>query len=129
MKHAHEHPDAVEELDSDYPENYLQCRSLQHRWGLIGYYHAGGEIVRSLMCERCGMDRHDFWSPGGVRLRNTYTQPSGYRITNGGASKHEVRREVLNRVTVYDNEDLMHAALMSGRGKSKSKAEARKATG
>jgi len=107
--------DRPQELDSDYPDKFLECRSLQHHWKVIGYYHAMGEIVRALMCERCGTDRHDYWSPSGVRLRNTYSYTDGYSIGNGGASKWEVRQEVLNRVTVYDSPDAMHAALMSGR--------------
>lgn len=103
------------ELDSSYPDRFLECRSLQHHWKLIGYYHALGEIVRALMCERCGTDRHDYWSPGGARLRNTYTYTDGYSIGNGGASKWEVRQEVLNRVTVYDSPEAMHDALFGGR--------------
>jgi hypothetical protein len=104
--------DKVEELDSSYPDTYLECRSVGHRWKVIGFYHQGGEIVRALLCDRCDMDRHDYWSRQGARLRNSYIQPGGYGITNGGVSKHEVRQEVLNRVDVYDSAEAMNAAIL-----------------
>jgi len=117
-------PDDTTDLDRDYPDIYLECRSLQHRWKLVGYFHAYGEIVRSLTCERCTMDRHDRWSPGGVRLGSSDTQPDGYRIGNGGATAFEVRREVLNRVTIYENEDDMHRTLMAAKGRRTKKKAA-----
>jgi hypothetical protein len=102
----------VEGLDHDYPDTYLECRALQHRWKRIGLYHAYGEIVRVLTCERCGCDRRDYWSARGVRLRNsTYDHPDGYSIGNGGVSSHEVRKELISRVQVYDTEAEMRDAI------------------
>jgi hypothetical protein len=98
-------------LDSSYPAKYLECRSLQHRWRLLGFFRANGEIVRALVCERCNMDRHDRWGATGYRYGATYSQPDGYRIGNGGASAWEVRQEVLNRVTIYDSAMAMQAAI------------------
>lgn len=118
------HDDDYADLDSNYPGKFLECRSLQHRWKLIGFFHQGGEVVRALVCERCDMDRHDYWSRGGARLRSNYHQPDGYRIGNGGASQWEVRQEVLNRVTVYGSEDQMHASLMAGKGRKAAKKAA-----
>lgn len=107
--------DQITQLDSDYPDKFLECRSLAHRWRQIGFYHANGEVVRALMCERCGTDRHDYWSRSGARLRNSYSYSDGYSIGNGGVSRWEVRQEVLSRVTVYDSAEAMNAALLGGR--------------
>lgn len=98
-------------LDETYPERFLMCRSLQHRWHQIGFFRANGEVVRALVCERCNMDRHDRWSPTGYRYGSTYAQPDGYRIGDGGVSAWEVRQEVLHRVTVYDSAEAMTAAI------------------
>ena len=107
------------EIDASYPDRFLECRALQHRWVTVGFYHANGEIVRSVTCERCSTDRHDHWSPRGARLRATYDHTDGYLIHGGGrTSAHEVRHEVLNRVTVYDSAEAMTAALFgTKRGK------------
>jgi hypothetical protein len=109
-------------LDESYPDKYLSCRSIGHQWKVIGLFHQGPDVVRALLCGRCDMDRHDYWTRGGERLGSRYHQPDGYRIGDGGASTWEVRREVLNRVTVYDSEDRMMAHLMSGRTKKKAAA-------
>ena len=111
-----QHADDGAVLDSTYPDLFLECRGLGHLWKLIGYYHQGPEVVRAVMCSRCRMDRHDRWSRGGERLGATYSQPDGYRIGDGGASKWEVRQETLSRVTIFDSADAMHAHLLSGKG-------------
>jgi hypothetical protein len=105
------------ELDATYPDRYLECRGLQHRWRVLGYYHANGEVIRSLSCERCGTDRHDRWSPGGARLGSTYDYAEGYSIHTGDrpVRAFEVRAEVLNRVTVYDSADALNQAILSGK--------------
>lgn len=102
-------------LDANYPDQFLQCRSLQHRWRLLGFFRANGEVIRALVCERCKMDRHDRWSPTGYRYGSTYTQPDGYRIGDGGASAWEVRQEVLNRVTVYESAAAMNDAIFGSK--------------
>lgn len=104
----------VTELDRTYPDRFLDCRALQHRWKVVGYYHAHGEVVRSLMCERCNTDRKDRWSPGGVRLGSSYEYADGYSIHGGGrVSAYEVRHEVLRRVTIYDSPEAMQEALFT----------------
>jgi hypothetical protein len=107
------------ELDSSYPQTFLECRDIRHPWQIVGYYHQGGEIVRTLTCPRCGTDRRDYWSPGGMRRRNVYSYADGYRIGDGGVSMFEVRQEVLHRVTVYENEDDMNASLFKPRRRAK----------
>jgi hypothetical protein len=110
------------DIDSDYPDTFLECRATQHRWQRVGLYHAYGEIVRVLTCERCGCDRRDYWSARGVRLRNsTYDHPDGYSIGDGGVATQDVRRELMNRVTVYDTEASMRDALF-GTGKKKDRS-------
>jgi len=107
------------ELDASYPDTFLACRALQHRWVVIGYYHANGEIIRSVTCERCHTDRHDRWSKSGsMRLGSSYDYAEGYAIHAGEAIRaYEVREEVLKRVTVYDSQDAMNDAIFGGRSK------------
>lgn len=111
------------ELDASYPDRFLECRAVQHRWKVIGYYHAQGEIIRSLTCERCGTDRHDRWTPGGSRLGSSYEHAEGYLIKTGDRPLRafEVRHEVLNRVTVYDSVEALNAAIL-GKGRSRKSA-------
>jgi len=104
-------------LDASYPEHYLMCRSLQHRWRLIGFFRANGEVIRALTCERCHADRHDRWSTNGYRYGSTYSYSDGYRIGDGGASAWEVRQEVLNRFTIYDSPEAMNEAIFGKAGK------------
>src|SRR5262245_39589491 len=64
---SHEDSDGAV-LDASYPDTYLDCRTIQHDWRRIGCYHAYGELVRVLHCNRCGTDRHDHWSASGHRM-------------------------------------------------------------
>lgn len=106
------------ELDASYPDRFLTCRELQHAWRRIGFYHANGEVVRALTCERCGTDRHDYWSPSGGILRRSYDYAEGYAIRGGErVTSLAVRMEVLDRVVVYDNADAMHDALFGKGGR------------
>lgn len=102
-----------EGIGKDYSDTFLECRVDRHRWKVIGFYHADGNVVRSSMCERCGCDRRQRWTPGGSIIGNSYDYPDGYRIM-GGVSPWEVRVEVMSRVTVYDSADAMHDALFGG---------------
>lgn len=104
------------ELDASYPDHFLECRALQHRWKVLGYYHANGEVIRSVTCERCGTDRHDRWTPGGSRLGSSYDHAEGYLVHTGDTAVrgYEVRHEVLNRVTVYDSQEALNAAIFGG---------------
>jgi len=110
------------ELDASYPDKFLECRALQHRWRVVGYYHANGEIIRSVTCERCTTDRHDRWTPGGSRLGSTYEHAEGYLIHTGDTAirAYEVRHEVLNRVTVYDSAEALNAAILAGKPRKRS---------
>jgi len=98
-------------ISKDYDDKFLECRVDRHRWKRIGFYHQSGAIVRASMCERCGCDRHQFWSPGGSILRNSYDYPDGYKIS-GGVEAWEVRTEVMSRAVIYDSSDAMHEALV-----------------
>lgn len=105
------------ELDADYPQQFLDCRDLRHPWKTVGFYHQGGDIVRSLMCPQCNSSAYDTWSPGANRRKpRRYDYADGYRIGGGArVSMQEVREEVLNRVTVYDTVEDMNAALFKPR--------------
>jgi hypothetical protein len=107
------------ELDKSYPANFLDCRDLRHPWRAVGYYHAGGYIIRVLICPRCDTTRRDRWSADGSRYPPTYTYPDGYRIGGGGVAMYEVRQEVLSRVTVYETEDQMNAELFKPRRRTR----------
>jgi hypothetical protein len=118
-RHRSEPADAVE-LDADYPMEFLDCREERHWWLKLGRYHANGEIVTVRICKRCDMERRDYWSPRGYRLRpSRYTQPDGYKIS-GGATAQAIREAVLERTTVFDTEAAMHAALNVPTSKKKS---------
>jgi len=108
------HDDDVAQLDETYPDKFLTCRDLRHSWQRLGFYHAGGEIVRVLICQRCDVERRDYWSPRGYRNRAAYSYPDGYKL-GGGVDQQAIREAVLDRVTVHDTEESMNAALFKGR--------------
>jgi len=111
---SHEDSDGAV-LDGSYPDTYLDCRTIQHDWHRIGCYHAYGELVRVLHCNRCGTDRHDHWSASGHRMRAaTYDYPDDYKLS-GGPALWEVRRESISRMTIYESADALNAAILGGR--------------
>lgn len=101
---------------SDYDETYLLCRDLRHAWVVEGFFRDQDGVRRRLNCLRCHTQRIDLWSPSGIRIKNRYKHPDGYRIS-GGVASDVVRREELRRVEVFANEDEMLASLFSGRKK------------
>ena len=107
-------------LDGSYPQQFLDCRDLRHPWKVVGFYHQGGDVIRSLMCPQCGSDAYDTWSPGATcRRARRYKYAEGYRIGGGGISMQEVREEVLNRVRVFDSEEAMNAELFKPRRRAR----------
>lgn len=99
---------------SSYDGDYLLCRDLKHPWSVVGYFRQRGEVRRLLRCPRCEMQRIDRWLPSGERVANQYQAPEGYRIPGGGVTAHDVRRETLSRVTIFENHDDMVKALLNG---------------
>lgn len=108
--------EAGEALDN-YDETFLECRDLHHPWRVLGFYRVGAEIRRRLICSRCSTEATDVWRPNGERIKRGYKYVEGYNIKGGGVTPFDVRREVLARVTVYDNEANMVNALFNGRGR------------
>lgn len=95
----------------EYDDDHLKCRrgNLGHTWAAVGYFAEGGTVKRRLGCERCGTERIDTWSVKGERVRARYSYADLY-LVQGGVEALDVRREVLKRVVIYDNEATMLAA-------------------
>lgn len=72
--------------------------------------------MRRLACANCETVRNVLWTPSATIVRSTYRYPDGYKV-KGGATALEVRQEVLRRVTVYNNEEQMLAALFGPKQK------------
>ncbi len=108
----------IEPVEDDpfdaYDERYLECRSINHRWSVLGFYHDPyGAVVRSVRCDRCETTRRDLWTSRGARLGNRYSYPEGYQMKGqGGVSREEVRVATLKRVRVFDNEQAMFSTLL-----------------
>lgn len=102
----------------EYDESYLLCRDLRHAWVVEGFFRDSSGVRRRLHCLRCTTQRIDLWTPAGVRIKNRYKHPEGYRIS-GGVASEVVRQEELRRVEVFANEDEMLASLFAASGRKK----------
>ena len=91
---------------SDMPEAYLECRGSQHRMEITDPFrvvdsrseqgaqpHMGHDVYakRVLVCDRCGMERRDFYAITSrrghtmlVKINATYSPPEGYAISGLG---------------------------------------------
>ena len=102
---------------------HLECRDLRHPWSVVGlfYAHTNGrkEVHRKLVCQRCGTEATDRWTPGGSRVARQYKYVPGYSVHGVKIKPQDVRREVMQRVEVYANEDDMLASLFSRRGRKR----------
>lgn len=94
-----------------YPDRFLTCRDFRHAWELVGYWHEGGRINRRLACIRCGMERHDTWSPSGLSTSRSYDAPDNYYWTGEKLRGVDIRHEVMRRAKVYETADDMLAAV------------------
>lgn len=98
---------------------FLECRDLRHPWRSLGMFYATvngrREVHRKLVCERCGTEATDRWSPKGMRIVRAYKYAPGYEAHVGIRIKPvDVRREVLNRLPVFGSEEEMLASLFRG---------------
>lgn len=110
---AEQYEDDPEYALQQYDDTFLLCRDLRHAWATQGFYKAGRDLRRRLVCERCGTERTDIWSATGeTRLGNAYRYPDGFKIGRG-ITWALVRQEVVSRVTIYENEEQMLNALFS----------------
>jgi len=88
------------------PEEYIECRSTQHRMTITNPFrvvdsrvedgawpHMGNHVYakRVLTCDRCGMVRNDFYAISSRRghtyltkINATYQPPEGYAVTGLG---------------------------------------------
>lgn len=86
---------------------FLECRDLRHPWTIVGMFYVGREVHRKLVCERCGTEAVDRWTPKGNRIRRQYYYAKGYQTKGVKIRPVDVRREVLTRFTVYESEEQM----------------------
>lgn len=94
-----------------YDEAYLLCRDVRHAWVIEGFYRNGHEGVRRrLHCIRCTTTRTDSLKVNGMRIKNQYSYPEGYRLP-GGVEAQTVRAEQLRRLPVFEDEEAMIASL------------------
>lgn len=107
-----EKKEAAEALQ-DTSQEFLECRDLHHPWTVVGMYYVGSEVHRKLLCERCGTEATDRWTGRGERIRRGYKYAEGYKTKGIRITPLLVRREVLNRVTVYPNEEQLLKSLFS----------------
>lgn len=101
---------------------HLECRDLRHPWSVVGLFYAQGpngrkEVHRRLVCARCGTEATDKWSPKGNRIRREYKYAAGYQSKGIRIKPVDVRREVLQRVTVFGSEEEMLTGLFRGKRK------------
>lgn len=88
------------------PDSYQECRSTQHRMNVVDQFrivdteheagarpHLGHTLYakRTLACDRCGMQRNDFYAISSRRghtyltkINATYSPPEGYAVTGLG---------------------------------------------
>lgn len=119
---AGEKPRNAKEALSTQTDEFLECRDLRHPWTAVGMFYVGKEIHRKLVCARCETEAVDRWTPKGGRINRQYKYPQGYQAHVGIRIKPvDVRREVLTRVPVYNTEQEMMAALISG-GRARKRA-------
>lgn len=105
---------------ANYDEIYLECRSVSHRWDVIGFFRDPyGGVVRQMLCSRCDTGRRDIWTSTGQRVTNRYDYAEGYQIRgHGGVSRNDVRKATLRRVRVFGSEHEMIANVVNGKGRS-----------
>ncbi len=96
-------------------EKFLECRDLRHPWTVVGNpFYVGAEIHRRLVCDRCGTTATDRWSAKGLRIARTYTYAKGYQAKGVRIRPIDVRKEVMNRVEVFADEQAMMSWMVSG---------------
>lgn len=115
-----ERKEAAEALETT-ADQFLECRDLHHPWKVVGLFYVGAEVHRRLVCTRCDTEATDRWTGRGERIRRVYSYAEGYKVKGVRITALDVRREVLKRVKVYQDEDTMMASLFSGRGNNKRK--------
>jgi hypothetical protein len=98
----------------DYDATYLLCRDIRHAWAVVGYYEDAVWIRRKLECVRCETTRTDTWTPWGVRLRNQYVHPEGYRLGKGIRAQ-DIREEELQRVEIFKGEEELVQSLLEAK--------------
>lgn len=108
----------LEELE----DKYLDCRWLRHPWRREGAYKDGkGNIRLRLVCIRCDTVRTVVWKSNGERVASGggYKYADGYQIVGGSPGQQFVRREVMRRLKIYDNYDMMMANVIpNGKGRN-----------
>lgn len=96
-------------------EKFLRCRDLRHSWKEVGYWRDSSGENRRLVCSGCRTIGYDTWVPGLGKKPRRYEYPDGYRIEGGRIASEDVHEEIMRRVTVYNSQEEMMAALAGGK--------------
>lgn len=87
-------------IRSEYPEEFLNCRSWGHAWALATMQQT--KLVRTpitlvvLGCARCKMERRDLRNRQWELVERTYKFPQGYHV-KGRVPRADASREVARR--------------------------------
>jgi len=72
-------------------DEQLLCRDLQHSWTPHTAKRLEEEIIRTLMCERCGSLKDQHLSMDGYIMRSSMIYPMGYVRPGEGRMTREER--------------------------------------
>lgn len=108
----------------DLPEDFLRCRDLRHAMEPLGAFRRGMEVHRTVICVRCNTERTDVWRiDTGARERAQYKYSKGYQVQGlGPIQAFEIRREVMDRVTIFETQEDMLQAVFRRQARAKKKA-------
>lgn len=90
------------ELDS-YPDRFLTCRALAHRWSPVGTPWAKKQddnvvIHEKFHCDRCDAERTDQRSLYGHFLRRSYNHEAHYKLPKEANKKDLMAKERYRRI-------------------------------
>jgi hypothetical protein len=67
----------------DYPNEFVDCRDMGHVWSVSTLTKNGTVLDRTLVCERCSMERSEVISQYGTILTRHYYRPENYTLPKG----------------------------------------------
>jgi len=68
----------VKEFAASLPDNYLECREMNHIWKAWTGRYVDGGVLRILRCQRCKAERHQEIALSGAIMSSHYKHPPGY---------------------------------------------------
>lgn len=64
----------------NYDENYRNCRDIGHVWHQVTAKMGGGQLYRTLKCQRCTSERHEMFAKSGELLSRHYYHADNYLL-------------------------------------------------